>query len=64
MKISDTFNRSAYKRLTDEQANLRFELYEWLKEKGLSAREARALLSLTEDAISHAMWDEMNKIML
>lgn len=37
--------------LTKEQTELRFELFDWLKAKGLSVQEATELLSLTVDQI-------------
>jgi len=45
-------------------AGLRFELFDWLKEKGLSARQAQDLLSLTKEAIHEAYRAESRKIML
>lgn len=44
--------------------DLRFDLFDWLKEKGLSAHEACALLSLTKEAINDAIRAESHKIML
>lgn len=44
--------------------DLRFALFDWLKEKGLTAQEACALLSLTKEAISNAYQAESHKIRL
>lgn len=37
--------------LTKEQTDLRFELFDWLKNKGLSVEQAVALLNVTASQI-------------
>ena len=44
--------------LTKEQTELRFELFDWLKVKGLSVQEATELLSLTVDQIRKSALNE------
>ena len=44
--------------LTKEQTELRFELFDWLKAKGLSVQEATELLSLTVDQIRKSALNE------
>lgn len=44
--------------LTKEQTELRFELFDWLKTKGLSVQEALELLSLTADQIRKSALNE------
>lgn len=44
--------------------DLRFELYDWLKSKGLSVRQALDLISLTKSEIIEVRNTEINKMML
>ena len=65
MEISKTMDGlHKWGELTPEQENLRFELFDWLKEKGLSAQEACSVLALTKEAIHNAYLAESRKIML
>ena len=65
MEISKTMDGlHKWGELTLEQENLRFELFDWLKEKGLSAKEACSVLALTKEAIHNAYQAESRKIML
>lgn len=43
---------------------LRFDLYDWLKSKGLSVRQALDLINLTKAEIIEARNTEINKMML
>lgn len=45
--------------LTEEQTDLRFELFDWLKSKGLSVRESVALLDLTSKEIERAARNQL-----
>ena len=65
MEISKTMDGlHKWGELAPEQENLRFELFDWLKEKGLSAKEACSVLALTKEAIHNAYQAESRKIML
>lgn len=44
--------------------DLRFELYDWLKSKGLSVRQALDLINLTKAEIIEARNTEINKMTL
>ena len=43
---------------------LRFELFDWLKEKNLTVQQAINLLDMTKGEIVEARREEMNKLML
>lgn len=44
--------------------DLRFELFDWLKEKGLSVRQATELLAMTRGEIIEARRKEMDDMKL
>jgi hypothetical protein len=44
--------------LNEKQANLRFQLFDWLKSQNLSAEEAIALLDFTAHEINNAALSE------
>lgn len=50
--------------LPDGIAELRFELFDWLKEKGLTVQQAINLLSMTKGEIVEARRKEMDNMML
>lgn len=65
MKLSKELSDKAVKYdITEEVAELRFELFNWLKEKGLSVQQATNLLDMTRGEIIEARRKEMNEMML
>ena len=65
MKLSKELSDKAVKYdITEEVAELRFELFDWLKEKGLSVQQATNLLAMTRGEIIEASRKEMNEMML
>ncbi len=65
MKLSKELSDKAVKYdITEEVAELRFELFDWLKEKGLSVQQATNLLAMTRGEIIEARRKEMNEMML
>ena len=65
MKLSKELSDKAVKYdITEEVAELRFELFNWLKEKGLSVQQATNLLAMTRGEIIEARCKEMNEMML
>lgn len=65
MKLSKELSDKAVKYdITEEVAELRFELFNWLKEKGLSVQQATNLLAMTRGEIIEARHKEMNEMML
>ncbi len=65
MKLSKELSDKAVKYdITEEVAELRFELFNWLKEKGLSVQQATNLLAMTRGEIIEARRKEMNEMML
>lgn len=44
--------------------DLRFELFDWLKGKNLTSRQALDLLTMTREEIIEARREEMNEMML
>lgn len=60
-KLNDAF--VIYESLEGKE-DLRFELYDWLKSKGLSVRQALDLISLTKAEIIEARNVKINKMML
>lgn len=65
MKLSKELSDKTVKYdITEEVAELRFELFNWLKEKGLSVQQATNLLSMTRGEIIEARRKEMNEMML
>lgn len=65
MKLSKELSDKTVKYdITEEVAELRFELFNWLKEKGLSVQQATNLLAMTRGEIIEARRKEMNEMML
>lgn len=65
MEISEKMPQTTkYSSLEGKEKNLRFELFDWLKSKNISAQQALDLLSLTREAVSDAYRAESRKIML
>lgn len=65
MKLSKELSDKAVKYdITEGVAELRFELFDWLKEKGLSVQQATDLLAMTRGEIIEARRKEMNEMML
>lgn len=65
MKLSKELSDKVVKYdITEEVAELRFELFDWLKEKGLSVQQATNLLAMTRGEIIEARRKEMNEMML
>ena len=65
MKLSKELSDKAVKYdITEEVAELRFELFNWLKEKGLSVQQATNLLAMTRGEIIEALRKETNEMML
>lgn len=65
MKLSKELSDKAVKYdITEEVAELRFELFDWLKEKGLSVQQATNLLAMTRGEIIEVRRKEMNEMML
>lgn len=60
-KLNNTFVR--YESLEGKE-DLRFELYDWLKSKDLSVRQALDLINLTKAEILEARNTKINKMML
>lgn len=48
----------------EDKRELMYDLFDWLKERGLSAQQAMDLLSITKDATADAYYAETFKIML
>lgn len=64
MEISEKMPQTTKYSSLEGKENLRFELFDWVKSKNISAQQALDLLSLTRDAISDAYRAESRKIML
>lgn len=65
MKLSKELSDKAVKYdITEEVAELRFELFNWLKEKGLSVQQATNLLAMTRGEIIEARRKEMDDMKL
>ena len=65
MKLSKELSDKVVKYdITEEVAELRFELFDWLKEKGLSVQQATNLLAMTRGEIIEARRKEINEMML
>lgn len=52
-------NKLLVPHLSKEQTDLRFELFDWLKSKGLSVEEAVELLNLTSNEIEKTAWKQL-----
>ena len=65
MKLSKELSDKAVKYdITEEVAELRFELFDWLKEKNLTVRQAINLLDLTKGEIIEARRTVMDNMEL
>lgn len=65
MKLSKELKNPSFKYESLEgKEDLRFDLYDWLKSKGLSVRQALDLINLTKAEIIEARNTEINKMML
>lgn len=64
MKLSKELSDKIKYDLPAEVVEMRFELFDWLKEKGLSVRQAVDLLAMTRGEIIEARRKEMNDMKL
>lgn len=64
MQLSKELDKSVKFRSLEGKEDLRFELFNWLKEKGLTARQAMDLLDMTKNEIVEARRAIMNDIPL
>ena len=64
MKLSKELSDKIKYDLPAEVVEMRFELFDWLKEKGLSVRQAIDLLAMTRGEIIEARRKEMNDMKL
>lgn len=64
MKLSKELSDKIKYDLPVEVVEMRFELFDWLKEKGLSVRQAVDLLAMTRGEIIEARRKEMNDMKL
>lgn len=64
MKLSKELSDKIKYNLPAEVVEMRFELFDWLKEKGLSVRQAVDLLAMTRGEIIEARRKEMNDMKL
>lgn len=64
MKLSKELSDKIKYDLPAEVVEMRFELFDWLKEKGLSVRQAVDLLDMTRGEIIEARRKEMNDMKL
>ena len=64
MELSKELSDKIKYDLPAEVVEMRFELFDWLKEKGLSVRQATELLAMTRGEIIEARRKEMNDIKL
>lgn len=64
MKLSKELSDEIKYDLPAEVVEMRFELFDWLKEKGLSVRQAVDLLDMTRGEIIEARRKEMNDMKL
>lgn len=64
MKLSKELSDKIKYDLPAEVVEMRFELFDWLKEKGLSVRQAVDLLAMTRGEIIEARHKEMNDMKL
>lgn len=64
MKLSKELSDKIKYNLPAEVVEMRFELFDWLKEKGLSVRQAVDLLAMTRGEIIEARRKEMDDMKL
>lgn len=64
MELSKELSDKIKYDLPAEVVEMRFELFDWLKEKGLSVRQATELLAMTRGEIIEARRKEMNDMKL
>lgn len=65
MKLSkNLINEEIKYESLEGKEELRFELYDWFKSKGLSVRQALDLINLTKAEIIEARNTEIDKMML
>jgi len=64
MKLSKELSDKIKYDLPAEVVETRFELFDWLKEKGLSVRQAVDLLAMTRGEIIEARRKEMDDMKL
>lgn len=64
MKLSKELSDKIKYDLPVEVVEMRFELFDWLKEKGLSVRQAVDLLAMTRGEIIEARRKEMDDMKL
>lgn len=64
MKLSKELSDKIKYDLSAEVVEMRFELFDWLKEKGLSVRQAVDLLAMTRGEIIEARRKEMDDMKL
>ena len=64
MKLSKELSDKIKYDLPAEVVEMRFELFDWLKEKGLSVRQAVYLLAMTRGEIIEARRKEMDDMKL
>lgn len=64
MKLSKELSDKIKYDLPAEVVEMRFELFNWLKEKGLSVRQAVDLLAMTRGEIIEARRKEMDDMKL
>ena len=64
MKLSKELSDKIKYDLPAEVVEMRFELFDWLKEKGLSVRQAIDLLAMTRGEIIEARRKEMDDMKL
>ena len=64
MKLSKELSDKTKYDLPAEVVEMRFELFDWLKEKGLSVRQAVDLLAMTRGEIIEARRKEMDDMKL
>lgn len=64
MKLSKELSDNIKYSTLEGKEDLRFELFDWLKEKGLSVRQATELLAMTRGEIIEARRREMDDMKL
>ena len=64
MKLSKELSDKIKYDLPAEVVEMRFELFDWLKEKGLSVRQAVDLIAMTRGEIIEARRKEMDDMKL
>ena len=64
MELSKKPNKYFKYPALEGKEDLRFELFDWLKEKNLTVRQAMNLLDMTKNEISEARCTVMDNMML